>query len=235
MSGLQCGRLCGALSLRPLVQRSFSTTASCASLIGRQPVTIPSGVSIEVIDINPPELQMRRVKGHRVVEVTGPLGKASMKIYPYINIEKDEDKKRATVSVEDRNVKEQLAMWGTTRAYLQNYVLGVSEGHSVILRLVGVGYRATVETSATTTSPEYPGQHFVNLKVGYSHPIELGVPEGVKASTPQPTRILLEGPDKEVVTRFAATIRKWRVPEPYKGKGIFVNDETIKLKAKKIK
>ena len=61
------------------------------------------------------------------------------------------------------------------------------------------------------------------------------VPEGVKASVPQPTRILLEGTDKQVVTAFAARIRKWRVPEPYKGKGIFVNDETIKLKAKKIK
>jgi len=75
----------------------------------------------------------------------------------------------------------------------------------------------------------------VSLKVGYSHPIELGVPMHVKASTPQPTRILLEGIEKEVVNSFAAQIRKWRVPEPYKGKGIFVNDETIKLKAKKIK
>jgi large subunit ribosomal protein L6 len=124
---------------------------------------------------------------------------------------------------------------GTCRAYLQNHILGVSEGHSAILRLVGVGYRATVEKSAVTKQPEYPGQEFVSLKVGYSHPIELGVPVGVKASTPQPTRILLEGVEKEVVKQFAAEIRQWRVPEPYKGKGIFVNDETIKLKAKKIK
>lgn len=101
--------------------------------------------------------------------------------------------------------------------------------------MVGVGYRATIENSATTVSPEYEGQKFVSLKVGYSHPIELGVPRGVKASTPQPTRILLEGPEKEVVNQFAARIRKWRVPEPYKGKGIFVNGETIRLKAKKIK
>jgi large subunit ribosomal protein L6 len=124
---------------------------------------------------------------------------------------------------------------GTTRAYLQNHVLGVSEGHSAILRLVGVGFRATVEPTATTKQPEYPGQQFVSLKVGYSHPIELVIPEGVKASTPQPTRILLEGPVKEVVMQFAAEIRMWRKPEPYKGKGIFVNGETIKLKAKKIK
>lgn len=92
-----------------------------------------------------------------------------------------------------------------------------------------------MEDSATTVSQEYPGQKFVSLKVGYSHPIELGIPQGVKASTPQPTRILLEGHEKQVVKSFAARIRKWRVPEPYKGKGIFVDDETIKLKAKKIK
>lgn len=126
-------------------------------------------------------------------------------------------------------------MAGMIRAYLQNHVLGVSEGHTAILRLVGVGYRATVENTAVTKKPEYEGQKFVSLKVGYSHPIELGVPMGVKASCPQPTRILLEGPEKEVVKQFAAKIREWRKPEPYKGKGIFVNDETIRLKSKKIK
>ena len=124
---------------------------------------------------------------------------------------------------------------GTVRAYLHNHILGVSEGHTAILRLVGVGYRATVEDKAVTKEPAYAGQRFVSLKVGYSHPIELGLPMGVKASCPQPTRILLEGIEKEVVKQFAAEIRAWRVPEPYKGKGIFVNEETIKLKAKKIK
>lgn len=117
---------------------------------------------------------------------------------------------------------------------MHNHVLGVSEGHTAILRLVGVGFRASIESSALTKQPEYPGQEFVSLKVGYSHPIELGLPKGVKASTPQPTRILLEGVEKEVVMQFAAKIRMWRKPEPYKGKGIFVNGETIKLKAKKI-
>ena len=128
-----------------------------------------------------------------------------------------------------------LTAIGTVRAYLQNHILGVSEGHTAILRLVGVGYRATIEPTATTVSPEYPGQQFVNLKVGFSHPVELRIPKGVKASTPQPTRLLLEGIEKEVVTQFAAKIRMWRKPEPYKGKGIFVNGETIKLKNKKIK
>jgi large subunit ribosomal protein L6 len=102
------------------------------------------------------------------------------------------------------------------------------------LRFVGVGFRASVEDTATTVTAEFPGQKFVNLKVGYSHPVELCIPKGVTASTPQPTRLLLEGSEKEVVMQFAARIRKWRVPEPYKGKGIFVNGETIKLKNKKV-
>lgn len=82
---------------------------------------------------------------------------------------------------------------------------------------------------------EYPGQKFVVLKLGFNHPVEMGVPQGITASTPQPTRILLEGINREELMSFAARIRRWRVPEPYKGKGIFVNDETIRLKQKKIK
>lgn len=147
----------------------------------------------------------------------------------------DESGKKAFLSIADRTIREQREMWGTTRAYLNNYIMGVSEGHSTILRLNGVGYRALIEKSATTKKPTFEGQNFVSLKVGYSHPIELPVPKGVKASTPQPTRILLEGSDKEVINQFAAEIRNWRKPEPYKGKGIFVNGETIRLKAKKIK
>lgn len=122
---------------------------------------------------------------------------------------------------------------GTTWAYLNRHILGVSEGHTAVLRLVGIGYRATVEQRPKLE--EYPGQPFVCLKLGFSHPVEMGVPKGMKASAPQPTRILLEGINREEVMSFAAKIRRWRRPEPYKGKGIFVNDETIKLKQKKIK
>lgn len=130
-----------------------------------------------------------------------------------------------------------VANWatGTIRSHLQNHVTGVSENHICILRLVGVGYRASIESSAVTIQPDFPGQQFVSLKLGFAHPVEVGIPPGVKASCPQPVRILLEGCDKEAVTLLAANIRAWRKPEPYKGKGIFVNDETIKLKAKKIK
>jgi large subunit ribosomal protein L6 len=118
---------------------------------------------------------------------------------------------------------------------MQNYIQGVSDGHSCVLKMVGVGYRATVEDSVSTKKSEFPGQQFVCLKLGYAHPIEMPVPRGVKATVPQPTRIFLESNDKQAVTQFAAEIRAWRKPEPYKGKGIFVNNETIKMKAKKIK
>ena len=108
--------------------------------------------------------------------------------------------------------------------------------------MAGVGYRATLEPKPTTPAddprtkpPTYPDQPYLNIKCGHPFPVELGVPKGVKATVPQPTRILLEGTVKEEVNQFAARIRAWRKPEPYKGKGIFVNGETIRLKAKKIK
>jgi len=175
------------------------------------------------------------IKIGSTILIEGPLGRTSHTIPPFVHVDYDGALRKAIVKIEDREVRQQREMWGTTRADLQNRILGVSEGHTAILRLVGVGYRATIENTATTVSPEFEGQQFVSLKVGYSHPIELPVPKGIKASTPQPTRILLEAVSKEDVTQFAAIIRKWRVPEPYKGKGIFVNGETIKLKAKKIK
>ncbi|TGO45786.1 hypothetical protein BCON_0365g00040 [Botryotinia convoluta] len=220
----------------PIASRSFSASTCRNSHIGSAVLSIPPEVTFKVIP-PPPPARGSAVTGRPVVKIEGPLGKMSMSIEPFIKIEHDENTRKAIVRVEDREVKNQRAMWGTTRAYLQNHILGVSEGHNAILRLVGVGYRATVEpaSNVTTKTPEFEGQQFVVLKVGYSHPIELPVPRFVKASTPQPTRILLEGPEKEVVLLFAAQIRKWRVPEPYKGKGIFVNGEEIKLKNKKIK
>lgn len=124
-------------------------------------------------------------------------------------------------------------MWGTTWAHLNRHVMGVSEGHTAVLRLVGVGYRAAIEQRPE--KEEYPGQKFVILRLGFKHTVDMGVPKGIEASTPQQTRVLLEGINREDVMSFAASIRRWRKPEPYKGKGIFVNDETIKLKQKKIK
>ncbi|OCK75158.1 mitochondrial 54S ribosomal protein YmL16 [Lepidopterella palustris CBS 459.81] len=216
--------------------RAFTTTLPCLSKIGSTPLSIPPEVTFDVVTPKPiANGRTSRTQPPSTVHIKGPLGALSMSIPPYIIIDKEASLTGPTLRVQDSRVREQREMWGTVRAYLQNHILGVSEGHNAILRLVGVGYRATVESTATTVTPEYPGQQFVNLKVGYSHPVELGIPKGVKASTPQPTRLLLEGIEKEVVMQFAAKIRMWRKPEPYKGKGIFVNGETIKLKNKKIK
>ncbi|KAL6714387.1 54S ribosomal protein L6 mitochondrial [Lecanora helva] len=223
---------------RPLPQtrKTFSSTSRCRSRIGGAPLSLPAEVNLRILQPPPPRKNdIVRTEPTKTVEVEGPLGKMSLQLPPYMTIEQNPDTRKATLSILDREQRKQREMWGTTRANLSNHILGVSEGHTAILRLVGVGYRATIEPSAVSVQPTYPGQPFVSLKVGYSHPIELGVPMGMKASVPQPTRILLEGPEKEVVNQFAARIRKWRVPEPYKGKGIFVNGETVKLKAKKIK
>ncbi|KAI4156842.1 MAG: hypothetical protein L6R39_000974 [Caloplaca ligustica] len=215
--------------------RSFSNSALRSSRVGAAAIAVPPDVNLRLVE--PPKRRgpVTRVEPPKTIEVEGPLGKASVQLPPFVSYAINEATRKATLNIVDRKARDQREMWGTTRSYLANHILGVSEGHTAILRLVGVGYRATVEPNATTVKPEYPEQNFVSLKVGYSHPIELGVPKGVKASTPLPTRILLEGIDKEVVMSFAASIRRWRVPEPYKGKGIFVNEETIKLKAKKIK
>ncbi|EAW06639.1 mitochondrial 54S ribosomal protein uL6m [Aspergillus clavatus NRRL 1] len=220
----------------PQRTRYFSTTSPTQSRVGGATISVPPEVSLKFIDL--PQTQIRdRSKEipKTAIEVKGPLGELTLNIPPFVEVAHDASLRKASLTVQDSSIAHQRAMWGTTRAHLQNYILGVSEGHICILSLVGVGYRASIEPTATTVEPEYPGQQFVSLKVGYSHPIEMGVPQGVKASTPQPTRILLEGVDKNVVTQFAAEIREWRKPEPYKGKGIFVNGETIRLKAKKIR
>ncbi|KAJ5991122.1 hypothetical protein N7499_011666 [Penicillium canescens] len=216
--------------------RAFSTTSPAQSRVGGAAISIPPEVSFKLVDL-PKSLVRTRGKDipKYAAEIKGPRGEMSLSIPSFLTVTPDEAGQKATLSVLDAEVPHQRAMWGTTRALLQNHILGVSEGHVCVLSMVGVGYRATIEETATTAVATFPGQKFVSLKVGFSHPIELPIPKGIEASTPQPTRILLEGVDKRVVTQFAAEIRDWRRPEPYKGKGIFVNGETIKLKAKKIK
>ncbi|GAP92916.1 putative 54S ribosomal protein L6 [Rosellinia necatrix] len=215
-------------------RRQFSNTTSRSSKLGRTPISIPPGVEIAIGEPKAkkdPTTYLRILK--RTVTVSGPLGKLDLEIPPFLTIHHDEVARKALLSIENQNLKVQKEMWGTTWAYLNGYIMGVSEGHTAILRLVGVGYRATIEERPRKA--QYPGQKFVCLKLGFTHPVEEAVPVGVTASTPQPTRILLEGINREQVMSFAADIRRWRRPEPYKGKGIFVNDETIKLKQKKIK
>jgi len=203
--------------------RKFTTYPPLLSQVGREPIVLPPAVKL--VQHKPPAGSARE-QPPRTLEVVGPLGTSILSIPHFVRLDiSEESPTKASLTVQDPEHSHQCSMWGTIRSLLANAVLGVSEGHTAILRLVGVGYRAAVEQEGK----------IVNLKVGYAHPVELKVPEGVKASTPAPTRILLEGIEKAVVKQFAANIRHWRKPEPYKGKGIFVNDETIKLKAKKVK
>jgi large subunit ribosomal protein L6 len=218
----------------PSRRRQFSSTPSRPSKLGRTPIFIPPGVEVTIGEPyvkQDPTTYLRIPK--RNVTVTGPLGRLDLNLPPFLHIDLDEASRKAVLSIENRDEKKQMEMWGTTWAYLNRYIIGVSEGHTAILRLVGVGFRASIEERPKKET--YPGQKFVCLKLGFTHAVEEGVPKGMKATVPQPTRILLEGINREEVMSFAASIRKWRRPEPYKGKGIFVNDETIKLKQKKIK
>ncbi|KAJ2894857.1 hypothetical protein MKZ38_007175 [Zalerion maritima] len=226
--------LAPALNTPTRSKRYFSSTPKAPSKLGRVPVSIPPGVEVNLgaprVKPDPTTyLQIAR----STATVKGPLGTVELEIPEYVNADYDAEGKKVAFTIKNKNVKQQKAMWGTTWAYFKNAVTGVSEGHTAILRLVGVGFRATVENRKN--KEEYEDQKFVCLKLGFTHPVELGVPKGVTASVPQPTRILLEGCNREEVMQFAAKIRWWRRPEPYKGKGIFVNDETIKLKQKKIK
>ncbi|KAK3682585.1 mitochondrial 54S ribosomal protein YmL16 [Podospora appendiculata] len=223
-----------ATATAPSTARSFSASTARPSKLGRTPISIPPGVEILISEPKVKKDLTTYLKiAKRTVTVSGPLGTLDLQTPEYLNLDHDTAARRLTLSVKDLSVKQQREMWGTSWAYLNRYIMGVSEGHTAILRLVGIGYRATIDTRPLLET--YPGQPFVILKLGFSHPVEMGVPLGVKATTPQPTRILLEGINQEVIMSFAAKIRRWRVPDPYKGKGVFVNDETIKLKQKKIK
>ena len=235
-----------AYASRTHSRRPLSTSPRSSSRIGSAPISIPDGVDVRILEPTQNKTsRVMRTEPPRIVEIQGPLGKLSHPLAPYMTLDLDPSAQKASLSILSADERTQRAMWGTTRAYLANHIQGVSEGHTAILRLVGVGFRASVEESpsqgaltrqkASRPLIEYPGQKFLNLKLGFATPIEMGIPMGVKASCPQPTRVLLEGVEKEIVMQFAAKIRAWRKPEPYKGKGIFVNDETIKLKAKKIK
>ncbi|WP_199610576.1 50S ribosomal protein L6 [Flocculibacter collagenilyticus] len=115
------------------------------------------------------------------------------------------------------------AQAGTARAIINNMVIGVNEGFEKKLQLVGVGYRAQAKGKV------------LNLNLGFSHPVEFAVPEGLTIETPSQTEVVIKGADKQVVGQAAANIRKWREPEPYKGKGIRYSDENVRRKEAKKK
>jgi large subunit ribosomal protein L6 len=175
------------------------------SRVGKEPISIPSGVEVSL-------------EGRRVV-VKGPNGTLEYRAPETITVRRDGD--TLVVSRPD-DERENRALHGLTRSLVQNMVVGVSQGFSRELEIVGVGYRALAQ-----------GPSKLELQVGFSHPVRFEAPEGVTFEVPQPTRIVVRGADKQLVGQVAADVRKSRPPEPYKGKGIRYVDEHVQRKAGK--
>jgi large subunit ribosomal protein L6 len=174
------------------------------SRIGKQPITLPSGVKVEI-------------KGTHI-KVSGSKGTLERDIRPEIEVKQDGDKLIVTPKGTSKKVQ---AFWGMTRSLLNNMVVGVDKGFQKKLVVEGVGYRAKVERSILT------------LNVGYSNPVDFQLPEGIAADVDKSNVITLDGIDKEQLGLTAARIRQIRKPEPYKGKGIRYEDEYIARKVGK--
>ncbi|MBE6376644.1 MAG: 50S ribosomal protein L6 [Lentisphaeria bacterium] len=170
------------------------------SRIGKKPIDIPSGVKVTVAD------------GNILVEGKEKL---SMAMPPFVTAEVKENQVLVSAADESRKAN---AMHGLARSLIQNMVIGVSQGFRKELQIVGIGYKAAVAGNK------------LNMSLGYSHPIEFQIPAGIKVTVTPENKITVEGCDKQLVGETAAQIRRFRKPEPYKGKGIRYVDERIVLK-----
>ncbi len=171
------------------------------SRIGKKPISIPATVRVAV------------TAGE--VHVEGPKGKLNYRVHPRMKVNFREN----TLLVErPTNIRTDRALHGLTRSLLQNMVHGVTEGYKKDLEIEGVGYKAQVSGKKLT------------LNLGFSHPIEYAIPEGIEIKTPKPTMIVVTGIDRQKVGQVAAEIRHFHEPEPYKGKGIRYVGEVIRRK-----
>jgi len=168
------------------------------SRIGKRPVAIPSGVTAEIQD--------------GTLTVKGPKGTLSMGLSDLIDYQLEGE----AIKVNPANdTKQARSFWGMQRTLVSNLVEGVTEGYTKVLTISGVGYRAQAQGKK------------LKLQLGYSHDVDLDVPEGLEVKTPDQTTVEVSGIDKQAVGQFAAEIRRWRKPEPYKGKGIKYRGEYI--------
>ena len=168
------------------------------SRIGKKPVAIPAGVTASMDD--------------GIISVKGPKGTLSMPMRDEISYTLDD----GALLVKPANATKQArAFWGMQRTLVQNLVTGVTDGFTKTLEITGVGYRANVTGKK------------LKLQLGYSHDVDMDVPEGVEVKTPDQTTVEISGADAQKVGQFAAEIRRWRKPEPYKGKGIKYRGEYI--------
>ncbi|MGB1092236.1 MAG: 50S ribosomal protein L6 [Oceanobacter sp.] len=177
------------------------------SRIAKAPVQIPAGVDVKLADDK--------------ISIKGKQGTLELDVHSYVSISQEEGVLKFAPSKADD--KKANAMAGTFRSLVNNMVTGVTVGFEKKLVLQGVGYRA--KASGKT----------LNLNLGFSHPIDYELPEGVKAETPSQTEIVIKGIDKQVVGQVAAEIRGYRPPEPYKGKGVRYADEHVRRKEAKKK
>ena len=175
------------------------------SRIGNAPVAVPSGVDITIADGN--------------VTVKGPKGSLSRSIPGDIEIRQEDG---ALTFVRPNDERKNKALHGLTRSLVNNMVIGVTDGYTKQLEIVGVGYRA-----------EAQGANGLRLNLGFSHPVTVTAPEGISFEVPVPTQVVVSGIDKEVVGQVAANIRSIRKPEPYKGKGVRYAGERVLRKAGK--
>ena len=179
------------------------------SRIGRQPVKVPNDVKISI--------------SGNTVNIDGPKGKLSQTFHPDIAIEYVQQDKQIVVK-RSSDEKYHRALHGLTRALISNMVLGVTKGYSKNLEIVGLGYNAKVQ-----------GKDLI-LLLGYTHPVSLQIPNGIKVEVTNPTnpaKFTVSGSDKQMVGQFSAVIRGMRPPEPYKGMGVKYEDEVIRRKAGK--
>ncbi len=189
--------------------------ASRTSRIGRKPVVVLTGVEVKIQD--------------QTLSAKGPKGNLSVNVHPFvkvtlennqINVRPNEESKQLITGSGKRLYR---SIAGTVRANINNLIQGVTQGFELKLLLVGVGYRAQSKGK------------IISLSLGYSHPTDYAVPEGITIETPVQTEIVIKGTDKELVGQVAAEIRAMRPPEPYKGKGIRYANEKIELKETKKK
>ncbi len=174
------------------------------SRIGRHPVPVPSGVTVTV--------------DGQVISVKGPKGELKRTVHPEMGLTLENNEVKVTRPSDEARHK---ALHGLSRTLIANMVEGVTKGYQKQLEITGVGYKAEARP------------YGLLLSLGYSHTIEVKAPPGIKLSAPQPTQVVVDGADKEVVGRLAAEIRLLRKPEPYKGKGIKYVGEIVRRKAGK--
>jgi len=175
------------------------------SRIGKAPVVVPSGVEVTI-------------SGNHVA-VKGPKGQLEQDLPGRVTVRQEGDE-LLVERIDDE--RESRAQHGLVRSLVQNMVTGVTDGFRKDLEIVGVGYRATAK-----------GDRALELALGFSHPVKIEAPDGITFNVPLPTQVEVHGIDKQLVGQVAANIRKWRKPEPYKGKGVRYAGEHVRRKAGK--